>query len=120
MERTQERPAMQTMGSMSLLLALVTFLAMWGGVTLLLTDPYGPRLPPFSPTLRGTMQNLLLFWTPMTPGAAAFLTGLVGLCSARRSPGLQRRAMVGILLGLAPACLAAAWLGWMLSGAVGR
>lgn len=102
-------------GSLSLLLAIVTFLALWGGVTLLLSDPQGPHLPLPPSTSREALASLLLFWIPITTGALSCLTGLVGLLGAGRNPDILRRALVGIFLGLAPACLAAAWLGWVLA-----
>jgi hypothetical protein len=99
----------------SLLGAVITFLAMWGGVVLLLTDPRGPQLPPTMTTPRDLLVSLLLFWIPTITGIMACVSGVAGLSAARgHHPELQRRAWVGIGLGVAPICLAAAWLGWLL------
>ncbi|HHH42377.1 MAG TPA: hypothetical protein ENK56_10300 [Chloroflexi bacterium] len=105
---------------LSLLLGVVTFLAMWGGVTLLLTDPRGPSLPPPATTPRGAVVSFLLFWAPVVTGTAACLTGLASLSAGERQPETLRRALVSILLGLTPACLAAGWLGSILGGTAGR
>ncbi len=96
-----------------MLMAVVTFVAMWGGVTLLLTDPHGIHLPPFAPGPRSTLTSILLFWIPTVTGALACLSGLAGLVGAG-GPDARRRAVAGLLLGLTPACLAATWLGWVL------
>ncbi len=115
MERMEGTERARSISGLSLLGAVVTFLAMWGGVTLLLTDPQGPHFPPPLSTPRGMLVSLLLFWAPVITGTAACLSGLLGLSAARgQHPDLQRRALVGILLGLTPVCLAAAWLGWVL------
>ena len=83
---------------------------------LLLTDPQGPRLPLRPSDPRGTLVSLLLFWLPTCTGTLACLSGLVGLStSGGQDAPTQRRALLGILLGLTPICLAVAWLGWALS-----
>jgi len=116
MERADGGRTAQTVSGLSLLVAMITFLAMWGGVTLLLTDPHGVSLPPPTSTPRGLLVSLLLFWVPVGTGAIACLSGLVGLSVAGgRQADAQRRALIGIFLGLAPVCLAAAWLGWVLA-----
>ena len=115
MERAESRTAVQTISGLSLLLALLTFLSMWSGVTLLLTDPSGPHLPTSLSGPRALLTSILLFWLPAVTGAAACLSGLAGLSGGGHSPEMQRRALVAIVLGLTPACMAAAWLGWVLS-----
>ena len=115
MQQAKGKSAAQAASGLSLLLAVVTFLAMWGGVTLVLTDPHGLRLPPFASTPRGVLASLLLFWVPVGTGTVASMAGLMGLSTQSASADDQRRALVGILLGLIPACLAAAWLAWVLS-----
>ena len=62
-------------GGLSLVGAVATFLAMWGGLTLLLTDPQGPCLPPLTSTPRGMLVSLLLFWVPLATGGLACLSG---------------------------------------------
>jgi hypothetical protein len=115
MQTLDRGEGMPSVGGLSLVGAVATFLAMWGGLTLLLTDPQGPSLPPLTSTPRGMLVSLLLFWVPLATGGLACLSGVVGLVTARgQHSALQRRAIVGVLFGLAPACLAAAWLGWML------
>ncbi|MBN1955007.1 MAG: hypothetical protein JW900_08160 [Anaerolineae bacterium] len=117
MEQIRKRPTAQTISGTSLSLALITFLAMWGGMVLLLTDPQGLHLPLPLSTPRGLLVSMLLFWLPICTGTVACLTGLAGL-SAGGSMDVQRRAVVGILLGLAPACLAVLWIGWMLINSI--
>ena len=64
----------------------------------------------------GLLVSLLLFWLPTCTGSLACLSGLVGLsASGGQESCIQRRALIGILLGLTPICLATAWLGWTLS-----
>ncbi len=112
--------AEQRISGLSLLLAVVTFLAIWGGVTLLLTDPHGPSLPPSPTTPRGALASFLLFWMPVVTGASAFVTGLVSLSVGGRNPEVARRGLASILLGLIPACLAIGWLGLVLGNGGGR
>jgi hypothetical protein len=95
---------------------VLTFLILWSGVTLLLTDPQGPHLPLRPSDPRGILITLLLFWLPSCTGSLACLSGLIGLASAGgKETCTQRRALIGILLGLTPICLATVWLGWVLS-----
>ncbi len=105
----------QTSCGLSLLMAVLTFLSVWGGVTLWLNAPDGPSMPPFNDTPRGALASLLLFWFPLLTGSGACLTGLVGLARGGLSLEGRRQAVTGIVLGLIPACLAIAWLGWALS-----
>ena len=120
MEMDQGRVSTRTVSDVSMLMAVITFLAMWGGVTLVLTDPHGPHLPPFAPSPRGILTSILLFWAPTVSGGIACLTGLAGLSVSAEHPDVRRRAAIGILIGLTPACLAAAWLGWVLLSTSGN
>lgn len=114
MEHEEHAPARSVSG-VSLLVAILTFLAMWGGATLLLTDPTGFHFPPVPSTPRGFVVSLLLFWLPAFTGSIACLAGMIGLSTNRgRHAEAQHRAAIGLVLGLIPFCLAAAWLGWVL------
>jgi hypothetical protein len=115
MERRGGWTRARSLSGVSSLAAVLTFLILWSGVTLLLTDPQGPRLPLRPSDPRGLLVSLLLFWLPTCTGSLACLSGLIGLSTARgQEPCIQRRALIGILLGLTPICLATAWLGWVL------
>jgi len=113
-EEQEKGTQMSVAGAASPVLAVVTFLAMWGGITLLLTTPHSPRLPFPNAGPRGALTSLLLFWVPIVTGTIACLTGLVGLSAGARSVDIQRRTLISIFLGLAPIYLAAAWLSWLL------
>jgi hypothetical protein len=116
MEQARTEMRTRSISGLSLLVALITFLMMWGGVVLLLTDPHGPQVPPQTSSPRGMMVSLLLFWLPVCTGGVACLSGLVGLAGAREQlTDARRRAVVGILLGLAPICLSSVWLGLSLA-----
>ncbi len=114
MERIHPGEPSQALSSLSLLLAVLTFLSMWGGMTLLLSVPGGLYLSNGVSSPRAMLVHLLLFWIPTATGALACLSGLVGLTAQGHNLELRRRALVSVCLGLAPACLAAAWLAWML------
>lgn len=119
MEQRRKDTGTQSISGLSMVMALITFLAMWSGLTLLLSDPGGIALPPPMSTPRGMLVSLLLFWLPVGTGTIAWLTGLVGVSSAKeRQPDVQRRSLIGIILGLAPICLATAWLGWVLASSL--
>lgn len=114
MEHEEYVPARSVSG-VSLLVAILTFLATWGGLTLLLTDPTGLHFPPSPSTPRGFVTSLLLFWLPAFTGSVACLAGMIALSANRgRRTETQHRAAIGLILGLIPFCLAAAWLGWVL------
>jgi|YNPNPStandDraft_1061719.scaffolds.fasta_scaffold14750_2 hypothetical protein len=99
---------------LSLLMAVLTFLSMWGGLTLWLNDPAGPAAPPSLDTPRGLLISLLLCWIPLLTGSLACLAGLMSLAVGNLGLEARRQATIGVALGLIPACLAAAWLGWVL------
>jgi|GEM_PF-1718800 len=115
MEHAEEQTPARSVSGVSLMVAILTFLAVWGGVTLLLTDPTGLHFPPSPSTPRGFVTSLLLFWLPALTGSLACLAGMIGLSANRgRQADVQYRAALGLILGLIPFCLAAAWLGWVL------
>jgi len=115
MEEAEGKAVTHTVSGVSFLLGVITFLAMWGGLTLLCTAPAGAPLPPFSSSPRGLLASFLLFWVPIGTGTFASLTGLMGLSARSGNSDARRRALVGLFLGLAPAYLAAVWLAWVLA-----
>lgn len=117
MEQIGAQSPMRLSCGLSLLMAVLTFLSMWGGLTLWLNAPGGPGLPPLADSPRGLLITLLLCWIPLITGSTACLTGLMGLSMAGMGLETRRQAMIGIALGLIPACLAVGWLGWVLNGA---
>lgn len=113
-------------GNFSLLAAIFACLILWGGITLLLTNPSQPHssttqvdeagLPRPVARWEGVSQarrslaNLLLFWLPIGLGAVACIAGIATLaCGREQAPAASRRALIALLLSVVPACLCTLW-----------
>jgi hypothetical protein len=112
-------------GNLSLLAATFACLALWGGISLLLTHsshlhasatPEEPVLPQPVARWEGisqdrcTLANLLLFWLPLGLGAIACSAGVVTLaCSRERDPDAYRRTLIALILSAVPGCLCTLW-----------
>lgn len=113
-------------GNLSLLAAIFACLALWSGISLLLTHPSPPhasapagdepvlpkpvaRWEGASPA-RQSLADLLLFWLPIGLGAVACGVGVATLaCSHGRDPDATRRALIALILSVAPGCLCTLW-----------
>jgi hypothetical protein len=113
-------------GNLSLLAATFACLALWGGISLTLTNSSQPRasaspvdelaLPKPVMQWEGASQarcalvNLLLFWMPLGLGAVACSVGVITLaCSRESDPDTSRRALVALILSAVPGCLCTLW-----------
>jgi hypothetical protein len=113
-------------GNISLLAALLACLALWGGISLMLTHSSQPRLPaapadePVLPKplarwedasdARRSLVDLLLFWLPLGLGAIACGAGVVTVATSReRDPEAHRRALIALVLSAIPGCLCTLW-----------
>ena len=112
--------------NLSLLAALSACLALWGGVSLMLThssQPQAATVPADEPALprpvarwddvssaRRSLADLLLFWLPLGLGAVACGVGVVTLaCSRECDPDAHRRALIALILSAVPGCLCTLW-----------
>jgi predicted small integral membrane protein len=127
MEGTARTVQVIRLGSnLSLLAAVFACLALWGGISLLLTHSShsrafenstdGPVLPQPVARWKGgsearrALANMLLFWLPLGLGAVACSTGVVTLaCSRERDPDASRRALIALTLSAVPGCLCTLW-----------
>lgn len=127
MERTgQTGQIMRLGGNISLLAALSACLALWGGISLMLThssQPHVPAAPAKEPVLpqpvaqweeasaaRRSLVDLLLFWLPLGLGAIACGVGVITVASSReRDPDAHRRALIALILSAIPGCLCTLW-----------
>jgi len=125
-------------GNISLLAAVFACLALWGGITLLLTHPSLPQASTAStdqPVLprpvaqwkeashaRRSLADALLFWLPVGLGAIACGAGFVTLaCGQGQTPEASRRALIALLLSAIPGCLCTLWyLAFSVSPVLGR
>jgi hypothetical protein len=113
-------------GNLSLLAAMSACLALWGGISMLLSHSSHlqaseapieePVLPQPVARWEGTSQarraivNALLFWLPLGLGAVACGAGVITLaCSRERDPESYRRAMIALILSTIPGCLCTLW-----------
>jgi hypothetical protein len=113
-------------GNISLLAALSACLALWGGISLMLTHSSQPALPaapvdePVLPRpvarwedasdARRSLVDLLLFWLPLGLGAIACGAGVVTVATSReRDPEAHRRALIALVLSAIPGCLCTLW-----------
>ncbi len=113
-------------GNLSLLAATFACLALWGGISLTLTNSSHPQASspladdPLLPQpvirwegasqTRRAMVNLLLFWLPLGLGAVACSIGVVTLaCGRECDPDASRRALVALILSAVPGCLCTLW-----------
>ena len=113
-------------GNLSLLAAMSACLALWGGISLLLSHSSHPQAsdtPVEEPVLpqpvawwEGTSQarrslvNMLFFWLPLGLGAVACGAGVITLaCSHERDMEAYRRAMIALVLSAIPGCLCTLW-----------
>lgn len=113
-------------GNISLLAALSACLALWGGISLMLTHSSQPALPaapvdePVLPKpvarwedasdARRSLVDLLLFWLPLGLGAIACGAGVVTVATSReRDPEAHRRALIALVLSAIPGCLCTLW-----------
>ncbi len=128
----------RSMGNLSLLAAIFACLALWGGITLLLTHPSHPQAstaPADSATLprpvarweeashaRRSLVNLLLFWLPIGLGAISCGAGVATLAWGRgQDSDASRRALIALVLSVIPSCLCTLWyLAFAVSPRLGR
>ncbi len=113
-------------GNLSLLAAVLACLMLWGGIVLLLTHPSLPHVsasPADEPVLpmpvarwegvsqtRRSLTDLLLFWLPIGLGTIACGAGVATLaCGRGREPEASRRALIALVLSVAPGCLCTSW-----------
>ena len=113
-------------GNLSLLAAMSACLALWGGISLLLTHSSHPQAsdtPADGPVLpqpvarwegtsqaRRTLANTLFFWLPLGLGAVACGAGVVTLaCSHEGDLEAYRRALIALVLSSVPGCLCTLW-----------
>ena len=113
-------------GNLSLLAAMSACLALWGGISMLLTHAshlQASDTPVDEPVLpqpvarwegtsqaRRTLANALLFWLPLGLGAVACGTGVITLaCSREGDMEAYRRAMIALILSAVPGCLCTLW-----------
>ena len=111
--------------NLSLLAAITACLALWGGVSLLLTHPTHPHVSvsrtedaalPQPVALwegvsneRRSLADLLLFWLPLGLGAIACTAGAATLACGRQGPEAHRRALIALVLSAIPGCLCTLW-----------
>jgi hypothetical protein len=113
-------------GNISLLAALSACLALWGGISLMLTHSSQPHVvtaPADQPVLpkpvaqwedasdaRRSLADMLLFWLPLGLGAIACASGVVTVATSReRDPDAHRRALIALILSAIPGCLCTLW-----------
>jgi len=113
-------------GNLSLLAAMSACLALWGGISMLLTHSshlQASDTPIEEPVLpqpvarweetsqaRRSLVNMLFFWLPLGLGAVACGVGVVTLaCSREGDLEAYRRAMIALILSTVPGCLCTLW-----------
>jgi len=128
----------QASGNLSLLAAMIGCLALWGGITLLMTHPAPPQaagsvvdiqalpLPVArwegASEARKSVVNVLILWIPLGLGAIAGGAGVVTLAvSSGAHRDACRRALIALLLSALPGCVCTLWyLVFTMSAVTGR